>query len=1024
MAVPVAGQRYEAWNRAFSSVLFTPANAGRPVYLDMDDDVLSEVAVVAGWGEVEAARELALAVCDTLDLDARGVPVFGQHLRNLRLWRKVTLRKALGDGQVPPAPPVLALLGVLTLAAEEMQHDREFAGNAYYPRLFRIMQVDDGRQQARLQAAYRRDAEELWGGLNEWLSSADGRLGLPTAYALSHRYVGLPLSQALVRAADRRQFPFLFHRYGLTPGGEVPLADMERLLDGWLGMRPCPVSKSLESLWARGQARERIASVAAIELRSWDGVLPDGMPSDSGHPGGRAASGGVQLTCWVRRFPRRSLDISFIASFRSQAAPQTLTVLTAAGEPEVDVVPASGARVQPVFTSEIDTASLVEGVLRLAEPVSSLEVSRFPRRVATFRHDDLLNAYVECERVQLGEDCLLLVKDDRGLPGAVRDVLAGVARPGFSEHAAFPGLPSGWVLFTGVQVVLVPDREPTDTDLNALVPLLSAQLAFAGGTKLPGQLRKWSSLDPPEVRAVAHGAGRLTVRLASLHDAGGAPTVPLSWTGDGPALVVPLREMRLPDGDYEITLDDGSKSVHQAILRLRSSNTPDVAALLAVTRLAHDMESDRLATLRALPSQSGAPASREVRGSYASPASRLRAAGTRIGRQIWWNAPKPLLPRQPPVTLTAVDPASCVVTGAHYIELPVAYGRPKGGLISGTCRQCGLVKRFPARIKWHRDDRGDGTANRPLLQVSLAGLPQVTDGSSSWDIALDSLVHVSGGSYHVLEAVASQVEGSPLFTDTFTRTLEARGDIEVERDGSFTPVRWEMSPAWLAGVADGEFLLTGNWSLDDREALRDLVAEARGTLQSERDRHGFTRRAVTGVTVAALTAICEKIGTAGVVPDASHRMVSALPPLSKVEAALPRIPLPTARHVQRFHLESSSWTPAATAAEPGAYRLDRGFTRTYVFRTAADVATGTAALVSVQLAKHLAARQSRRALLAYDPGGLALAVSLGADLPGLYGRAAVLCGGRLPTPDEPRRVLTYHDVPQHIADALTFLLTS
>ena len=170
---------------------------------------------------------------------------------------------------------------------------------------------------------------------------------------------------------------------------------------------------------------------------------------------------------------------------------------------------------------------------------------------------------------------------------------------------------------------------------------------------------------------------------------------------------------RLPDGDYEVTLDDGGKSVHQAVLRLRSSNTPDVAALLAVTRLAHDIGHDPLAVLRALPSRSGVPASGEVRGPCASPASPLRAAGARAGGEIWWNAPKPPLPRQPPMTLTALDPASCVVTGAHYIELPVAYGKPKGGLISGTCKYCGLVKRYPARIRWHRDDRGSGTAARP-----------------------------------------------------------------------------------------------------------------------------------------------------------------------------------------------------------------------------------------------------------------------------------------------------------------------
>ena len=130
----------------------------------------------------------------------------------------------------------------------------------------------------RITAAYRKYAEELWGRLNEWLSAADGQFGLPTAYALSHRYIGLPLSQALVRAADRRQFPLMFHRFGLPPGGEIPPAEMEQLLDSWLQMRPCPVSKNLAALWQRGQARERIANVAAVELHSWDGTLP--RPSD------------------------------------------------------------------------------------------------------------------------------------------------------------------------------------------------------------------------------------------------------------------------------------------------------------------------------------------------------------------------------------------------------------------------------------------------------------------------------------------------------------------------------------------------------------------------------------------------------------------------------------------------------------------------------------------------------------------------------------------------------------------------
>jgi hypothetical protein len=272
--------------------------------------------------------------------------------------------------------------------------------------------------------------------------------------------------------------------------------------------------------------------------------------------------------------------------------------------------------------------------------------------------------------------------------------------------------------------------------------------------------------------------------------------------------------------------------------------------------------------------------------------------------------------------------------------------------------------------------------------------------------------------------VAGQVEESSLFTDTFIRSLEARGDLEVERGADYAPVRWELSPAYLAELATGQFLLVGCWSRDDRDALRDLVEKASGTLTSERDLHGLGRQFVTGLSAADLAGIATTIGTAGVVPDAASRLVGALPALGELEAALPRVPLPGARRVLRFHLESASWVQAPSATEPGAYRLERALGRTDVFRTPADIEAGTAALATVQLSKHIAARRAGRVLLAYFPDQQVLAVPLGADLPGLYGRAAVLCGGRLPTPDEKRRLLLYHDVPQRVADALNSLLIS
>jgi hypothetical protein len=555
--------------------------------------------------------------------------------------------------------------------------------------------------------------------------------------------------------------------------------------------------------------------------------------------------------------------------------------------------------------------------------------------------------------------------------------------------------------------------------------LLSSQLALGGGTKLPGGLRKWSSLDPPEIRAVVQRAAALSVTLGSVHEAGGTPGLPHTWTNDGPALVADIKALALPDGDYEVTLLDGGKPVQQSILRLRSSDTPDAATRYAVTSLAHYVGSDPLAVLRSAPVRSDTPADTVVCGPSAAPHRLPPASTVTAGKNVWWNAPRPPSPPPPPpITLAALDPASCVVTGAHFIELPPAYGASKWGLISGVCKHCGLIKRYPAHIRWHRDGNSGHSQQSAPIQVNVSNLPETAPGHSGWDVAFDSLVHVHGGSYRTLEYVAGQVEGSGLFTDTFSRSLEVRGDLEVERGADFAPARWELSPAYLAQLVTGRFLLTGCWSRDERDALSELVEEAGGSLVSERDQNGLTRRSVANMTAADLTDIAETIGTAGVVPDAAIALAGALPPLSAVEAALPRVPLPGARRVLRFHLGSASWSQVPSANNPGAYRLEQALARVDVFRTHTDVEAGTVALATVQLSKHLAARYTGRALLAYVPDQQVLAVPLGADLPGLYGRAAVLCGGRLPTPDEKKRLLVYHDVPQRVADALTSLLTT
>ena len=258
---------YEAWNTELLQECFGVHVAETPAYIDVDELVLRRCAKRVGADEDKAEEALIAAVRSTLRLDQGAV--LASHNARYREWR-ARLRQAVanrtrGASVALPAPPFVALLGTSVLAAERMGTSNNLAANAYYPRLAELLQLDK-KEAARLRGSFS-DTEAYWRGLNEYLEAAEGRYGLPTAYALSFRYVGIPQSQALVRAADRAKLPDFFLQFGLSPGSELLASDLEPLLDAWITSNPSPVSANLQRLWRGGKARERIAGVVAIELQ-------------------------------------------------------------------------------------------------------------------------------------------------------------------------------------------------------------------------------------------------------------------------------------------------------------------------------------------------------------------------------------------------------------------------------------------------------------------------------------------------------------------------------------------------------------------------------------------------------------------------------------------------------------------------------------------------------------------------------------------------------------------------------------
>jgi hypothetical protein len=1015
-----AWRDYERWNGAIAEELFPVREAVEPVYLDLEDEQLAALGERFGLDASGVCDELGRVVAATLDLGSQA-HMFSGHSRRLRQWNRTNRESE---------PPVLALLAVLSLAAERMAAGDGLGAGNFYGRLRELLGIDHGDR--RIDSAYREVAERYWAALGRWLSAHEGRRGLPTAYAIGHRYIGLPVSQALVRRADRDRLVDFFLRFSLAPGTEVPPSELEALLDAWMRQSPCPATKHLERLWSKADARRRIGQAASVALATWDGRVSEREGSESaGRPSGR-----VVLGLELGGFPKKRFKLSVLAYLPQPGTARDGFLVTAGRDVRVPLAPTLPGALGFGQAAHIDASNLLEGVMTLRDGLSGAEAIRHPRRVIVFRQDQLSMRWLETQQIMLGDDLILVARDD--LRDRVTEVLGAVARPGWELVVSdgYAGMPPGWFVVRGVEVLshpggLVPDRLD---DLSVLVPLTSSQLKVGGGFALPGAARgKWHSWAPPEIRAVSDVPGGFELRLYDLTDAAGddldeAPQEILlgTWSDDGSGLlVVDLADEELEDGDYRVDLvpRGASDALTTTQLRLRSGDTPDLLQWTNASTLVQDL-ADPLAVVSA-GTGSGGPL---VRGAVVERAAAQALAAGEIGAQPWWQTDRSLArrPRTAGVRVALPDAAECLRTGRHREVVDTvptdSLGRPLVRWSRGRCGGCGLERRYSTsyyRNKKRKERAQAVSAVDVTRDVSFA--PRVSlDDDREWDVVLDGIFHTGGGRWSLLERLAMHIEPTALFVDQLARALESLGHIEIRRDAStLEPVEWEVTPLALVGTRNG-CLMVGHWSNDVTEQVRSVLPDEDSvTSIVNEDGPSSWFLEGDGEELRADETIQE---LEVVVDDQAWRsLVECLPALSEVVSALPRRAVGGSGRIRWFDVKQAAWVDAEDLEAPGGYRITR-FGTTDVIRAPEDVEAGSMAASTVQLSKHAAALLlAGNPLLAHNPATEELHVPLGADLPGLYGRAAVLASGRLPTANG--RLLTYHQVPGELARHLAHLLT-
>ena len=137
------------------------------------------------------------------------------------------------NGGAADEPPYVAVLALCVLAGSRMAADPSagIAAHAYYPHLNRLLGRDDRAGQPGWFVSSGRlwERPQLLAG-----ERPRGSYGLACASTHPHfRYIGWPLSQCLLRAADRHRLPDFFRSAGLEPGTEIETRQLWTLFADW-----------------------------------------------------------------------------------------------------------------------------------------------------------------------------------------------------------------------------------------------------------------------------------------------------------------------------------------------------------------------------------------------------------------------------------------------------------------------------------------------------------------------------------------------------------------------------------------------------------------------------------------------------------------------------------------------------------------------------------------------------------------------------------------------------------------------
>lgn len=1013
--VKTVDQVYDSWNAAIAKTFFSNQSSGKLVYLDLDEDMWPTISEQVDSRGENTKDKFLDAVKRTIKFEKDGW-VFNYHLEKVEDWK---------ENRTGP-PPCIALLALFVVVAEGMISDEKYSSTNYYGRLAETLDVRDKNNKTRLQKSFSRQSLKLWDTLNEWLESNDGRFGVPTAFSFDHRkYVGVPISQALVRAGDRKHLPNCFRLFGLRSGQQISPPDMERMLDDWLPQSN--ISAGLKGAWKKSKdARGRITEVVCIELDSWDDIdIFDGAEQGSVRP--------LFLACSYQKFPHISFQFRFVSPNRHGSRLGKYSVSTSRdtdgnelfGDSEITLVDSG---IHGFSLLESKGAIHLSGTL-LANIVAKhrqddISVSRYWKSIIVLVFREEAKLWIESRRVELAERHILLVHRSQVMD--VCDYLDSVCSDKYRrlDHDNLESIPSEFVAFFDVRITGI--RKIGQEDLQCLIPVASTNVVFEGGYSITGR-DTWHRNRPPTVHIATLSSNPCVAYINSNQDENHHDSFKFTR-----AKSIDLSRLNLADGNYQIVVESENidKRIEKLTTRsfhLRSAESPRIFNDNVIVR-SPEFESTSW-VLSAAECGDTVP-STFINGALIKPWEPLRKLDNDI-----YSIPREIsggkLEETEQVqqfetrrTLETHEP-TCLERGCHLWVLPPGSGfQNRRTKQLGKCRDCGAEK-------WH----GYGTVtkkknkgNAKVLVHHESVVPVLIDSVHSGQLdapdaetVYDALVHRGRGTSHHIKQLVQPLGNESYRATHYVTVMSALGHMEISVDiHSGRLLEWQIPPPTINYVGDQCIYLSGLRTQRLVEEISSLVEQFGGSTTKTVQLVAPPRIGIVDLSLEQVEKIAELIPeeitkTVYVSSMPSCVLAERLPSLESLLGSLPERRWPDAQ-VEKFSFVDFRWNRIEYPDGHGAFRFSL-IQNMYMVVTEESFRTRTGYVADYQLIKHLAGLICKHPLLGYNPDTESLFVPLGCELPAIYERCVALHSGH-----EPKRlesgIVEYRGVSPKVAHAI------